>query len=404
MLKSASPWLASPLASSMNRVLLAREIRSMSSSEIERAKPKDAETSLTEVEFALVLSRIITSVNDDPEQLRHTIYDLARYKLQEQLKLTGSGEQDQKSINALEVAIQGVEAFSQKKPIIGPAPRHPSLGYVASNSERRSFEPIARALSSSTPQFDDEVPVVHSPVRKSGRRGAIARMVGLICILIGIMTAIRYRETLLLQISKIEQPMSVASSVQTGSEPALPKNVVATPSPLLPTSFGVYALSDDKLFELNMLPSKAQDLRVGISPTVAISNQPILANGRVKFIVYRREAALSIPERAEVRIIARVTRAISFSAAGKPVVSADDGWYIRNISFPYRVSPIKENPEMFEMRSENEGTELSPGRYALVLKGQAYDFIVDGKTTDPRQCLERLTAANGTFVSECKDP
>jgi hypothetical protein len=143
----------------------------MSSSEIERAKPKDVEMSLTEVEFALVLSRIITSVNDDPEQLRHTIYDLARYKLQEQLKLTGSVEQDQKSINALEVAIQGVEAFSQKKQIIGPAPRHPSLGYAASNSERRSFEPIARALSSSASQFDDDVRVVPSPVRKSGRRG-----------------------------------------------------------------------------------------------------------------------------------------------------------------------------------------------------------------------------------------
>jgi hypothetical protein len=31
----------------------------------------------------------------DPEQLRHTIYDLVRYKLQEQLKLTGSVEPDQ---------------------------------------------------------------------------------------------------------------------------------------------------------------------------------------------------------------------------------------------------------------------------------------------------------------------
>jgi hypothetical protein len=374
----------------------------MSSGEIERTTPKDLEASLTEVEFALVLSRIIASVNHDPEQMRHTIYDLARYKLHQQLELTGSVEQNRKSIDALEVAILGVEAFSQKKQIIGPAPpRRQSIGYTASNSERRSFEPIARALSS-IPEDDDAILVVSSPARKSGRRAAIYRMVGLIGILIGIMVAIRYREPLLSQITKIDRPMSVSSLVQPAAETTEPKTVAA--NPLLPTSFGVYGLSDDKLFELNMLPNKAQDLRIGISPTVALSNQPVLANGRVKFIVYRREATLSIPDRAEVRIVARVTRAVSYNAAGKPVVSTDDGWYIRNISFPYRVSPIKENPEMFEMRPETDGTELSPGRYALVLKGQLYDFVVDGPTTDPRHCLERLTAANGTFVSECKDP
>jgi hypothetical protein len=373
----------------------------MNSSEIERATSKDLETSLTEVEFALVLSRVIGSVNDDPEQLRHTIYDLARHKLKEQLRHTGSAEQNQKTINALEVAIRGVEEFSQKKQVTTPVRRYQSLENAASGSERRSSELISRSLHS-TPQFDDAVTLVDSPVRKSGRRSMIVRTVGLVAILIGIVTVVRYREPLFAEISKINRPMPVASSVQTVSEQTLPKNVVAAPSRLLPTSFGVYGVSGDKLFELNPLPTKAQDMRIGISPTVGISNQPVLANGRVKFIVYRREAALSIPERAEVRIIAKVVRATSFDAAGKPVVAADDGWYIRNISLPYRVSPIKENPEMFEIRAENEGTELSPGRYALVLKGQVYDFVIDGKTTDPRHCLERLTAANGTFVSECK--
>jgi hypothetical protein len=375
----------------------------MSSGEIERSKPKDLEESLTEVEFALVLSRIISSVNEDQEQLRHTIYDLARYKLKEQLRLTGSGAQPQKSINALEVAIRGVEEFSQKKQEITPARRYPSLEHAASGSERRSSELISRSLSY-TPQFDEVVTVAASPVRKNGRRSTIVRMIGLIGTLIAILAVLRYRETLLVEISKISNPVPVASSVPIVSEQTLPKNVATAPSPLLPTSFGVYGVSDDKLFELNMLPSKAQDMRVAISPTVGISNQPNLPSGRVRFIVYRREAALSIPERAEVRIIAKVSRAISFDAAGKQIVATDDAWYIRNISFPYRVAPIKENPEMFEIRGENDESELSPGRYALILKGQVYDFVVDGKTTDPRQCLERLTAANGSFVSECKNP
>lgn len=374
----------------------------MSSGEIERAQPKDLEQSLTEVEFALVLSRIISSVNEDQEQLRHTIYDLARYKLKDQLKLAGSSEQVQKSINALEIAIRGVEEFSQKKQEIAPARRYPSLQDAASGSERRSSELISRSLSYS-PQFDDTATVAPLPARKSDRRSLIIRMIGLIGVLIAILSVIRYRETLLVEISKINKPVSVASSTPTVPAQAIPKIVAPTPSPLIPTSFGVYGASDDKLFELNMLPSKAQDIRVAISPTTGISNQPILPNGHVRFIVYRREAAQSIPERAEVRIIAKVVRAISFDAAGKQVSAAGDGWYIRNISFPYRVAPVAENPEMFEIRAENDA-ELSPGRYALVLKGQVYDFIIDGKTTDPRQCLERLTATNGTFVSECKNP
>jgi hypothetical protein len=45
---------------------------------------------------------------------------------------------------------------------------------------------------------------------------------------------------------------------------------------------------------------------------------------------------------------------------------------------------------------------LAPGRYALVLKGYAYDFSVAGQVADPRQCLERLLATNGQFYSECK--
>ena len=67
---------------------------------------------------------------------------------------------------------------------------------------------------------------------------------------------------------------------------------------------------------------------------------------------------------------------------------------------PYRTAPKKDNPDMYEIRSENPDAPLAPGRYALVLKGLAYDFSVAGPVTDPRQCLERLVANNGRFYSE----
>ena len=41
---------------------------------------------------------------------------------------------------------------------------------------------------------------------------------------------------------------------------------------------------------------------------------------------------------------------------------------------------------------------LPAGRYALVIKGQAYDFTVAGPITDAAQCLERVDAATARFI------
>ena len=59
---------------------------------------------------------------------------------------------------------------------------------------------------------------------------------------------------------------------------------------------------------------------------------------------------------------------------------------------------------MSELHSEDPALELPPGRYALVLKTQAYDFSVEGNVTDPRQCIERTIGTTGMFYSNCKGP
>ena len=87
---------------------------SMGSEILRREGQEVAPTSTPEVEFALVLSRMIDSVSQDPQHLRQTVYELARRKLQEQL--TGESVADMRSVaNALETAIQGVEAFSRRE-------------------------------------------------------------------------------------------------------------------------------------------------------------------------------------------------------------------------------------------------------------------------------------------------
>jgi hypothetical protein len=57
---------------------------------------------------------------------------------------------------------------------------------------------------------------------------------------------------------------------------------------------------------------------------------------------------------------------------------------------------------MIVIKPDSAAAPLAPGRYALVVKGQMFDFTVDGPITQTAQCLERTEAANGTFYPECR--
>jgi hypothetical protein len=356
----------------------------MSAGEIKRPDPNDTGAGLAEAEFSL--ARIIAFISNDREQLRCTIHDRAKYnakyKLREQPEVRGDAGHSRGS------------------------PPYPAGANEISSAQRTSAAPIPRPPPAK-PGFDEAITVAPSPAQFRRRLGNVTLAAGLI--MVALLGASRYRETLLRVVDtlKSEKSMpasrSAQNSAQSNADPAPTVPVATKRSALLPTNFGVYGVGDEKLFALNLLPSRAQDMRIALSPASATSKQPVLANGRVRFVVYLREAALSVQDRAEVRIIAKVARAISYDAVGKPIISTDSAWYIRNISFPYRLLPINENAEMFEIRPEDDKLELSPGRYGLVVKGQVYDFIIGGEMTDRRHCLERMTAANGMFVSECKN-
>ncbi len=59
---------------------------------------------------------------------------------------------------------------------------------------------------------------------------------------------------------------------------------------------------------------------------------------------------------------------------------------------------------MYELHSEDPALVLTPGRYALVVKNQACDLTVNGEIIDPKQCIERIVATNGSFYSDCSKP
>src|SRR3954453_9813965 len=67
-----------------------------------------------EIEYALILSRMINTVKDDPGEIRATIYEFARAKLKLDTSWAEAGERERLA-SALETAIHGVEAFSVRQ-------------------------------------------------------------------------------------------------------------------------------------------------------------------------------------------------------------------------------------------------------------------------------------------------
>ena len=118
-----------------------------------------------EVNFALVLSRMIDSVEQDPAQLRATVYELARIKLREQF-----GHEDAKEVKrlvgALETAISGVESFSRQH-----GPRVPLAPPVAAADEPSAIpDRSASAGTAPRPRADDRrVPSRHVPRGRGAR-------------------------------------------------------------------------------------------------------------------------------------------------------------------------------------------------------------------------------------------
>jgi len=380
-------------------------------SEIVRSEGGDTTPdSSREVEFALMLSRVIDSVSKNPDYLRATIYELARHKLKEEFGSESPADVRQLS-KSLEIAIKGVESFNKKQigveaALLGLDTMHETPLLAAYGSRQDTAQTVQQAS-----------PVIEAHVFGSGgtrtwnklpqfkavRWLAVAAGAGLAVILTTVsLELLRNRGYLV-----VNRPATISPKAQTAT-PAEPASTaaepkVAAPSPTVPTSFGIFAISGGKLHELDVLPGRAPDARIAISALITTPSRATLPDGHVSFVIYRRDSATSAADRADVRLIARIEKEASFGKDGKQVVTAiNDNWVMRNISIPYRTGPKKDYPDMYEIRSEDPNVPLSPGRYALVVKGLAYDFIIAGQPTDPRLCLERLLANNGQFYSECR--
>ena len=408
-------------------------------------------TNSPEVDFALVLSRVIDAVKENPAELRSAIYELARVKLHRE------GWQSDPPVDiwemrrltmALETAIERVEAISSKQEEIRALK---SLDRLIENLG--TSEPLSLSESSRSVLLIDHIPRTHEESNRAGaqsrwpaflqlknlpfivwqlkqtslpllRRGAAPAVRVLLVMVIAVILFGAFNRFFSPQPPSSDN-VALSSLPKTNDArpdlaPELPIEIVRPPLPApppapaeqdrargfpLPSLYGVYAVNDGKLYELDALPGRMPDQRIFMSALITKPSHTIIPDGHVSFVAFRRDLATSAPDRVSVRVIAKVMRALTINAGGKAqLASVDDAWAIRNVAYDFRVAPLPENPEMIVLRPERSDFVLSAGRYAMVLNGVSYDFTVAGDITDAVQCLERTVASNGTFYVECRKP
>jgi hypothetical protein len=376
----------------------------MPSDDQQRRSPTSVVQTQLAQDFSAVLLRIIESVKEDPTQIRNVIYEMARARLHKEARNRDPPMnvlELRRMMLALETAIERVETESFVRDSLPMLAEHtpselieraaelvPSVEAPLVLIDRASAQGSAVTAARELAGIARRLP---APLKTVLRMGTLAAVAAAIVILVD-------REFHLLT-----PPPVAVSPVASVAAPPRPAPQAAPAAGPIPAVYGIYAVSDGKLFELEPLVGRVPDPRIFMSPVITKPSQTVLPNGQVTFIVFRRDIASSAPDRVTVRAIAKIARDLTFSKAGRPTTTrVDDAWAIRNVSFDYQVAPSPDNREMIQIKPENEAFRLSPGRYGLVINGLAYDFTVEGRVTELAQCLERTEAANGTFYAECR--
>ena len=383
---------------------------------------KNVPTTSTELDFSLVLARVIGSIENDPAQLRNVVYELARIKLEREVWQRHpplSMAEIRQLMLSLDTAINCVESVSLRHDesralpsldrLIESSGSHPNHAVSNERKPILTFDQPLPAIGD-TSQVSTLVLSAASVAPRTLPYGFRSRSLQLLA---GISVAVFGLAIYLVlqrpfglfspQISTMVEANAPASQ-QSNSAAVSPAIKQQTPAWPLPVTYGVYAISGGQLNELEPLGFRVPDPRVFMSTTIKSPSRTNLSDGRVVFVVFRRDIASTAPDRVTVRVIARIARALTFNSTAPAATPLNEEWTMRSTSYELRVAPVIEQPEMVLFRPETPDFSFPAGRYALVLKGQAFDFTVSGPITEPGHCLERTEAANGTFYSECRNP
>ena len=342
-------------------------------------------------DFYFALSSVImASARDNPE-LRSKIYNLARSKLRRQLdrEAVQSGATDgAQQLQALEIAIKQIEADLAKD--ISP---HPYSGALvpAAGSKIEIIPPSPR------PVYQPQNEAVLLPPAPANSRAIWSVLPLIAAAILGIAAYV------VVERGVYETPPAGA---QADRAIAGDEKSVHPPSPALtlPTSYGVYALENSKLAELEPLTIRIPEREVAISGTLSTASKTTLPQGKIQFIAFRRDLVNKAPEKVPVRVVARVKHHSVVGRSEEVATNDANLWVVRSVSYEMKVSPVEGNPAMIVIRPADVDFTFPAGRYALILKGVAYDFNISGSITDLAQCVEQAEELNSPVYTQCRTP
>jgi hypothetical protein len=398
-------------------------------------------------DYYSVLARVIAEVSQDHAHFRSFVYELARVKLRQELYghfVDGKWPEIEEQVRGLEAAIDRIESdFARNAPLLH---FNSETGLIRATDEQSTHNALTLSPGSQegmivgddrafvqSPIFSLSAYEGHTsslqnvsetndpfanPVLRKRLRSLFWRSIQLIVAVIfggAIYAATVARSDFgLFGLHGVDKSLNISATNEVGKEENVAlgklqaKSVAAAAirraasDMPLPTEYGVYAVANGQLTELDLLPIRAPDQRVAVSASISTPSRVHLPVGQLHFVVFRRDLATNAPDRVSVRVVARVARALTFGSAGNAKVANVEGsWVVRSSSYQMKVAPVPDNPEMIIVRPDSD-LVFPAGRYALVLKGLAYDFTIDGPLIDPAHCLERTDALNTPVYTECR--
>jgi hypothetical protein len=406
-------------------------------------------------DFYSLLEQKIDAIRADPGRSRQVVYDLARYALKN--KIYGRDPnltpvQINEQMIALEIAIALVEAratgnFSADKDTKAredgsDAPIEKTAHIVEQDlippshhfEGRRDLVVLPpRNVRRNDHRADDDFEEYYSSVRGSRDLRVSPEAVALIQLLVNERKSrSRYALSWLDGLYRIvflaviglgiylywtggTERLAELAGLHTAPElpievPVAPPPEPPVPSMLLgsvarPTVYGVYAIHDNNLVALSVVPTTPVDPRTRHLLQITEPSSTVFADGRLVFTVYRRDLVTSAPETVPVRFAARIASTMRYGPGGTLVTAKPDveSWLIYSAGFNFRVLPVPDDQEMILIRPDDPDLVLPPGRYILLLNDQPYDFTVAGEVTDPRFCVEGVATPRGPVFYVCKE-
>ena len=322
--------------------------------------------------YSALTSMITASARQNP-RLRYMIYDVARSKLRQRDGVTGKyghADSEQKS-RELEAAIERIEADLAS----GVSKANLAGADLVTSIDDSAVEiiPPTRDLPPWWDGRHESVP--QHPIRSTP--SSVRLLLSLVgAAVFGVVIYVAFE-----RVFHSELPPPQVQATQNSSHKTIPNRLPEIP---VPSAYGVYALANGRLTELEPLPIKVADRMVAISGTISTASKTKLPTGRVRFIAFKRDLVNNAPEKVAVRVVAQVTpTSVSGRKEDDPTkIGMTDSWTIRSTSYEMKVAPVEGNPAMIIIRSAEADFSFPAGRYALILKTTAYDFSVNDPARD----------------------